>query len=162
MQIKRYRGALLLALTAAMMLGVYLFSAQSGERSSNLSQEALELVRRLLPGVYELLARGGRPEFALRKLAHLSEYALLGLIVYALLRKKLSPLPAAVTALVLCVGFAITDEWHQLYVPGRDGNIRDVFIDSAGSSVGIGLGLLGTGLRWALFRQLPIRREKRA
>ena len=162
MQIKRYRGALLLALTAAMMLGVYLFSAQSGERSSSLSQEALELVRRLLPGVYELLARGGRPEFALRKLAHLSEYALLGLIVYALLRKKLSPLPAAVTALVLCAGFAITDEWHQLYVPGRDGNIRDVFIDSAGSSAGIALGLLGTGLRWALFRQFPIRREKRA
>ena len=36
--------ALLLALTAAVMLGVYLFSAQSGERSSSLSQEALELL----------------------------------------------------------------------------------------------------------------------
>ena len=34
-------------------------------------------------------------------------------------------------------GFAVSDEFHQLFVPGRSGNIKDVFIDTAGSVSGI-------------------------
>ena len=52
----------------------------------------------------------------------------------------------------LAAGFALTDEWHQLSVPGRDGNLRDVLIDTAGAFTGAVLGCILTGLRRLLAR----------
>lgn len=146
------RWLLLLGAVLACMGTVWLFSAQSGTLSSGLSRGALGFIQAELPGVYSLLARWGRPEYLLRKLAHFGEYLLLGLLLYALLRRRFSPVAAAGLALVLAVAFACTDEWHQLSVPGRDGNLRDVLIDSAGAVAGVGLGGLGTGLRQLLAR----------
>ena len=40
-------------------------------------------------------------------------------------------------AFLICVIYAISDEIHQLFVPGRAGQVRDVLIDSAGSLLGI-------------------------
>ncbi len=40
---------------------------------------------------------------------------------------------------MICVLYAIFDEIHQLYVPGRSGEIIEVLIDSVGAGVGIGL-----------------------
>ena len=151
---RRLRWLLLLGAVLACMGAVWLFSAQSGALSSGLSRRALGLIQAELPGVYSLLARWGRPEYLLRKLAHFGEYLLLGLLLYALLRRRFSPVAAAGLALVLAAAFACTDEWHQLSVPGRDGNLRDVLIDSAGAVAGVGLGGLGTGLRRLLSRRL--------
>ena len=55
-------------------------------------------------------------------------------------------------AILLAAGFALTDEWHQLSVPGRDGNLRDVLIDTAGAFTGAVLGCVLTGLRRLLAR----------
>ena len=140
---RRLRWLLPLGAVLACMGAVWLFSAQSGALSSGLSRRALGLIQAELPGVYSLLARWGRPE-----------YLLLGLLLYALLRRRFSPVAAAGLALVLAAAFACTDEWHQLSVPGRDGNLRDVLIDSAGAVAGVGLGGLGTGLRRLLSRRL--------
>ena len=107
----------------------------------------LTLVEQYLPGVYRLLAATGRPEFVLRKLAHFTEYAALGLCLYALARRRLTPLPALALALGMAVAFAFVDEWHQLSVPGRDGSLRDVGIDSLGALAGVLLGRAGTALR---------------
>ena len=35
--------------------------------------------------------------------------------------------------------YAITDEIHQLFIPGRNGNVVDVLIDSCGGLIGIGV-----------------------
>ena len=134
-------GAVLLCMGA-----VWLFSAQSGTLSSGLSRGVLGLIETELPGFYALLARWGRPEYLLRKLAHFSEYLLLGL------RRKFSPAVSALLAVMLAAGFALTDEWHQLSVPGRDGNLRDVLIDTAGAFTGAVLGCILTGLRRLLAR----------
>ena len=83
-------GAVLLCMGA-----VWLFSAQSGTLSSGLSRGVLGLIETELPGFYALLARWGRPEYLLRKLAHFSEYLMLGLLLYALLRRKFSPAVSA-------------------------------------------------------------------
>ncbi|MFP5109854.1 VanZ family protein [Neobacillus sp. C211] len=37
----------------------------------------------------------------------------------------------------ICVLFAVSDEFHQLFVAGRGAQVKDVFIDSAGAIVGI-------------------------
>jgi VanZ family protein len=66
----------------------------------------------------------------LRKLGHVTEYAVLG----ALLARALwRPLPA----FVLGVAYAASDELHQHFVPGRTGAPLDVAIDAVGVLVGI-------------------------
>lgn len=44
-------------------------------------------------------------------------------------------------ALLTCVLYAISDEVHQSFVPGRGAQVKDVLIDSAGAIVGIGMSL---------------------
>ena len=70
---RRLRWLLLLGAVLACMGAVWLFSAQSGALSSGLSRRALGLIQAELPGVYSLLARWGRPEYLLRKLADVGE-----------------------------------------------------------------------------------------
>jgi VanZ family protein len=66
----------------------------------------------------------------LRKGAHMTEYAILGLL---LLRAMGRELPA----LALGIGYAITDEIHQHFVSGRHASPIDVLIDTIGLVIGI-------------------------
>ena len=43
----------------------------------------------------------------------------------------------SMVTLAYCVFYAAIDEIHQLFVPGRSGEIKDVLIDSCGSFIGI-------------------------
>ena len=72
----------------------------------------------------------------LRKLAHFSEFAMLGLLLAQCLPAGFAK--PALTAL-LC---ALTDETIQMFVPGRSGQVRDVWIDFAGAVLMIGLSVL--------------------
>jgi len=40
-------------------------------------------------------------------------------------------------ALLICILYAVSDEVHQLFIPGRGGQFKDVIIDSAGVLVEI-------------------------
>jgi hypothetical protein len=70
-------------------------------------------------------------DLTLRKLAHAGEYAVLGALLLRALRR-------GVPAFALGVAYAISDEVHQHFVPGRRGAPLDVLIDA----VGVGLGVL--------------------
>ena len=72
----------------------------------------------------------GTWDLVLRKLAHVAEYALLG----ALLLRALGDERAALAA---GVAYAISDELHQHFVPGRTGSPLDVVIDSVGVAFGV-------------------------
>jgi len=69
-------------------------------------------------------------DLVLRKLAHATEYAILG---FLLLRATGNER----WALVLGVAYAVSDEVHQHFVSGRHGAPVDVLIDSVGVSVGV-------------------------
>ncbi len=71
----------------------------------------------------------GNWDLLLRKLAHLTEYAVLG----ALLARVLPAFPA----LWIGMAYAASDEIHQSLVPGREGALLDVGLDSVGVLVGI-------------------------
>jgi VanZ family protein len=78
----------------------------------------------------------GEYNFAARKAAHFIEFAALFSILYAagsLTFRRFSRTAIAVTCLVACVAYAVTDEVHQLYVPGRTPSFADVLLDSAGA-----------------------------
>ena len=76
------------------------------------------------PGVWDLVVR---------KLGHVGEYAILTTLLWRALRAH--GLPAGwvlVGSGALALGYAASDEFHQSFVPGREGAVRDVLIDAIG------------------------------
>lgn len=92
--------------------------------------------------------------FLLQKTGHFLEYFLLALLIYRALRQT-SPTKgsrwAAVLTLAAGVIFAISDEWHQSFVPHREPAVRDVLIDSAGILTALALS------RWLEYRRARTR-----
>ena len=70
-----------------------------------------------------------------RKFVHMAEYALLFFLWWRALRTVAGPRQAIAAALAIAVGYAITDEFHQSFVDGRNGNPVDVAIDTVGASL---------------------------
>jgi len=69
-------------------------------------------------------------------LAHFTEYAILGVLLCAALRTDRADGPSALTAVVLASLYAITDEFHQSFVPMRVPDVADWALDTAGALVG--------------------------
>lgn len=79
----------------------------------------------------------------IRKNAHFFAYLILGMLVLNGLRRSgVFGKRGIGIALLICILYAITDEVHQLFIPGRSGEARDVLIDSAGAGTGIVIYLL--------------------
>lgn len=76
--------------------------------------------------------------FPVRKCAHLSLYLILGILVISLLREYMViNTKLVLLSLLICFLYACSDEIHQLFVPGRSGEVRDVLIDILGASLGV-------------------------
>lgn len=135
----------------ALMITIFCFSAQPAALSQSTSDgffatvEAIviELYDGAVPPAVDALLIGFHA--ILRKLAHAFVYCLLGASLCgafcALLRPRLW-WSKGLLAAGIAVLYAISDECHQLFVPGRSGEVRDVLIDSAGIAVGVLLVLL--------------------
>ncbi len=68
------------------------------------------------------------------KFAHMIAYAVLTWLWWrAISPQRKTTWPIVLTALGLTILFGISDEIHQLFVPGRHGRIADVLFDSAGA-----------------------------
>ncbi len=80
-------------------------------------------------------------DLALRKIAHALEYAVLGALLLRALGREL---PAAAVG----IAYAVTDEVHQAFVPGRHGAPVDVLVDAVG--VLLGVYILGRATRRAV------------
>ena len=81
----------------------------------------------------ELLDKAEFIDYPVRKCAHMSEYAiltLLGFLTFSFLHGRRFLIPIGVTFLYAC-----TDEFHQLFVPGRAGRFTDVLIDTTGGII---------------------------
>lgn len=81
--------------------------------------------------------------FAVRKLAHVTEYAILGLLLWRAIRKpgaaNLRPWSwsQAGFALLSVALYATSDEFHQAFVPTREASVWDVLIDTFGGAFGL-------------------------
>jgi len=83
--------------------------------------------------------------FCVRKLAHLSEYALLGILAARAFRtspRTLFQHKWFWFSLFLIVGYALLDEYHQYFVPSRTPSVFDSLIDSIGGLVALSV------IRW--------------
>jgi VanZ family protein len=75
--------------------------------------------------------------FIIRKIAHMFEYAVLALLIFRILRQteKKHIYWDIAWVFIFTVLYAISDEYHQTFIPGRVGIYTDVLIDSVGALV---------------------------
>lgn len=112
---------------------------ESSQLSSGISAILLNVLSILLPLDLSYF------HFLVRKAAHFFAYFILGLFVFHALRKHKNVTASsrlwrvAGLAFTISVIYAISDELHQLFIPGRSCEIRDVIIDSFGALFGIAL-----------------------
>lgn len=146
-------------ITAAVMLFIFIQSALPGDTSGAESGWIVCVVSRLIAAVTSRSPDSMTVDFAVRKMAHFTEFAILGACLMqntmdwwsekAVELRKLrdrSPDGDPVHELkarqlwslawILSIAYAITDELHQIFVDGRSCQIRDVCIDAAGAGLG--------------------------
>ena len=118
-------------------------AVESNSLSTGITERIVAIIERVTFGVEIDLVHFNH---LIRKSAHFFAYLVLGVLVSnALNSHGYAGFKLFWVAMVICVLYAISDEVHQLFVPGRAGQVRDVLIDSAGAVVGIGgfLAVLG-------------------
>ncbi len=127
-----------LILPAAIMALIFYFSSQNADTSSKTSGGIAEFIARVFCDTDKLYS-GERVwvintlQVIIRKGAHFTIYMILGFFMANLMgsfgiRYWFSP--------IICFIYAVSDEIHQYFVPGRSCEIRDMFIDLSGSILG--------------------------
>ena len=156
--IRTKRWVSLIAVIAVAVM-IFLFSAQEGDDSAMLSEGVTEWVLTVLvPGYADFtaaqkLAYLERVGFAVRKIAHFTEFALLAVTLSVHLHYRMRGCRRiALTAWAIATMYAGTDELHQMFVGGRGPALRDVAIDSAGALTGALVGI-AVILLWRRVRQ---------
>jgi VanZ family protein len=107
--------------------GALIFTlSTSGFSAANTSKVIDPILRWLIPGISA--ASVDVCHMLVRKAAHFTEY---GILFALLVRGPMKARPYL--ALMLCVIYALTDEGHQVFVPGRTASLYDVALDSTGA-----------------------------
>lgn len=126
-----------------MAMLIFGFSGQNGEESGGLSHKVAAVIVDFAD-VFVDIDESQRDaiisniQFPVRKAAHMTEYAILAVLIYiALAVDGLKYRFRPWISLTLAFLFACSDEFHQLFVPGRCGAFTDVLIDTAGVLIAI-------------------------
>lgn len=142
---------------------IFYFSNQVADVSSTSSGRIVNFIANLLPFIKNM------PEAEkevicsevlqpiVRKTAHFSIYALLGFwIINFALTYRGSDYKKVLWSWIFGTVYAITDEIHQLFIPGRSGEIRDVCIDL----LGVLTGILVVVIIMYLYKRINIKRQE--
>jgi VanZ family protein len=127
------------------MILIFTLSDQQADDSTKLSDGVIE---KTIGNIYktthknieqnELVKIKEKYTHITRKTAHFTIYLILGLFVGLLLKEyNLETKKIIIYGIIICMLYAISDEIHQLFVSGRSGEIKDVLIDTCGSTVGL-------------------------
>ena len=145
---KRVANIIFIILSIALAVTIFLLSSDTGEESGSKSSSITEIILSIFVSDFDSMTREERLElinkysFFIRKLAHFTEYAAFGFLLYGSLytfnassanKKKV----LIISSWLLATFYAATDELHQKFVSGRGPSIRDVMIDSMGALFGI-------------------------
>lgn len=141
------RRLLLWLLVAAIMAAIFCFSAQTGQESAAVSEPFSRLTQTLFSFVSPLFPSLSIDDFDAfvvftRKAAHFFCYASLAASAFFAFSCDLSQRKSALFSFLLSVLYAVSDEWHQSFVPERAMQAQDVLLDSFGAVCGILLCLL--------------------
>lgn len=133
---------------------VFIFynSSKIGAISGGKSQAVMDFVN----GILAKLGIGYRfSHYAIRKLAHFTEYAMLGFWLMLTLRIYTRRILSFIAwPLFLGLLTAVMDEFYQLFIPDRSGQVKDIVIDFAGVTAGLLAGLFALLLFSAIWEAL--------
>lgn len=138
---KNNKSVVWLIITVVWMTVIFCFSAQPADVSADTSlRVGMTIGKMSVPDFSKLpkeeqIDYAKKIEFPVRKMAHATEYAILGCLLTNLCR-SLSMKKAYMWSWLMGSAYAATDEFHQLFVPGRSGQITDVMLDSVGCLTG--------------------------
>jgi VanZ family protein len=123
---------------------IFFLSHQPADTSGALSGALLEklfLIIRLFEKMLNITFDREILHFILRKGAHFTAYFILGaLLMIALANNNSDMRKVFYQGLLIAMIYAITDEFHQTFIPGRAGQVQDVLIDTAGAATALTLG----------------------
>ena len=123
------------------MIVIFSFSSADSNKSTSTSDKVITTMIEIKDKITNNETPNNEKEiivknssFYIRKIAHITEYLILGFLMFNLLKQY------SVTNIYYAIGLSIlyscTDEFHQLFISGRSGSIRDVLIDSIGILIG--------------------------
>lgn len=130
--------------TVLWMTLIFLLSSQEATQSDGLSLGLVGAIFKFIskfdgiPAIYSvdtkyLMYVASVMNFIVRKTAHFMLYAILAVLVYNLASCYIPKrIKAILISSLICLIYAVSDEIHQLFVPGRAGQFRDVVIDFSG------------------------------
>jgi len=129
------------------MFLIFSFSSQAAEQTNQLS---LKITQKIIDMNLLVLPDGVEPDAYLllanrwiRKAAHFFLFMILGFLISQVLNVWVkNRLYTSVVSLIISAAYAVSDEYHQMFVPGRNAAWKDVFIDTIGAVLGILLSLL--------------------
>lgn len=139
---KKIFGYVVWALTVACMVAIFMLSSENAQESTETSSDFTVQILSVFPFFEDMTAEQQAQtvenlQFAVRKCAHFSVYTCLG----ALMKLSFLYLPfkkhGTVFSFIACALYAVSDEIHQYFVPGRSCELRDMTIDSLGALLGI-------------------------
>ena len=122
---------------------IFGFSGQNGEESGSISRKITEAVTKNISSIQNLEKQEKEKvlkkiEHIIRKLAHFSLYAVIGFLLMSLMSTyKLKQKNRILVSGSIVLLYAISDEIHQAFIPGRGPQIGDVGIDFSGVVVGM-------------------------
>lgn len=142
------------------------FSSQSAEDSGKTSEKVIRPVAQVIVKDFESKPQQEQEniisslQLPVRKLAHMTEFGMLGILILLLLRTwKLPLLHCGLWSMLAVLICASADELHQfLAKEGRAGRVTDVLIDCAGALIGC---LAVSGI-WMLVKYIQKRKQKSA
>lgn len=142
MAFKNPRQVIFAMLTILWMIVIFSFSAKPGNESEEQSIKAGMIVCHMFVPGFEDLSEQQQIDMAqaidhpVRKTAHAAEYAMLAGLVLGAVTVSIIRWKNVLTAVSVSVLYAATDEFHQLFVPARSGQLKDVLIDGCGAVIG--------------------------
>lgn len=134
---------ILLILLGSTFFMIFQFSSENSEASGSRSREVMRKIVNTFPYTKNLnektkikIVEKSQP--IIRKLAHFLVYTLVGILIMAFMSTfETILLKKFMISLFIGLIYAITDEYHQSFTPGRSPEIRDICIDTAGVFLGI-------------------------
>lgn len=159
----KIRRLILPALLVSQMCFIFIMSSFGHNSSDAQSNLFVDFIAQNFPhvrhGLENNLISLNTLIFLVRKTAHFTEYAILGALFYlnVIQLPKLNLYPKKILLpIFFSFLYACTDEIHQIFVPGRSAQFRDILIDTLGASIGT----IITYLIIKLFNKIKTRSHK--
>ena len=126
------------------MITIFRFSAQVATKSNTTSTHVTTWVVKIVVPHYSAMEKPAQNQLVktvnhyVRKGAHFSIYTLLGIsLLFFFSGTKHWKNKAKWCSILVGLLYACSDEFHQLFVPGRGAQVRDVLIDTCGVIFGV-------------------------